>query len=97
MSGRDYARGPGRRRWAKPKRRLDTVDDLLSDVLGPEPCTYTRTPYGDVQVINPGVCGICHKSRHRDIPHHAFEPDRASLATARRLGWPLPPAQEPLL
>lgn len=60
------------------------------------PTEYVSTPYGVVLVRNPNVCGICHRPRHRDLPHHSFLPDEARPKEARRLGWPTPPTQEQL-
>ena len=76
-----------------------------SDPLVPGPCPlheplptfFKPMPYGPDHVVNPNVCGICHKSRHRDTPHHDFEAAAASVEYATRAGWPLPTNQEPLL
>lgn len=61
----------------------------------PQPTYYKPMPYGPDHVVNPNVCGICHKSRHRDTPHHDFEAAAASVEYATRAGWPLPTNQEP--
>ena len=63
----------------------------------PQPTYYKPMPYGPDHVVNPNVCGICHKSRHRDTPHHDFEAAAASVEYATRAGWPLPTNQEPML
>ena len=76
-----------------------------SDPLVPGPCplheplpTYFKPmPYGPDHVVNPNVCDICRKSRHRDTPHHDFEAALASVEYATRAGWPLPTNQEPML
>ena len=62
-----------------------------------EPTYFKPMPYGPDHVVNPNVCGICHKSRHRDTPHHDFEAAAASVEYATRAGWPLPTNQEPML
>ena len=63
----------------------------------PLPTYFKPMPYGPDHVVNPNVCGICHKSRHRDTPHHDFEAAAASVEYATRAGWPLPTNQEPML
>ena len=63
----------------------------------PQPTYFKPMPYGPDHVVNPNVCGICHKSRHRDTPHHDFEAAAASVEYATRAGWPLPTNQEPML
>ena len=63
----------------------------------PQPTYFKPMPYGPDHVVNPNVCGICHKPLHRDTPHHDFEAAAASVEYATRAGWPLPTNQEPLL
>lgn len=63
----------------------------------PQPTYFKPMPYGPDHVVNPNVCGICHKPRHRDTPHHDFEPAASSVEYAERAGWPLPTNQEPIL
>ena len=90
---------------APEAKRSPSGCTCYSDALGAVPCplhepqpTYFKPmPYGPDHVVNPNVCGICHKSRHRDTPHHAFEAAAASVEYATRAGWPLPTNQEPML
>lgn len=99
MSDREkYVMGPGRRRRGSTRPKpIHSVDELLADVLGPEPTRWVKLANGRLVVENPAVCGICHRRRHRDTAHHAFMPDRAYPEMAERIGWPLPPNQDPML
>lgn len=64
----------------------------------PAPTYWLEMPEGTPpHVANPNVCDICRLAPHRDTAHHRFESARASIAWARKLGWPLPPDQEFLL
>ena len=64
----------------------------------PQPTYFIAMPDGTPpHVANPNVCDICRLAPHRDTAHHRFESARASIAWARKLGWPLPPDQEFLL
>lgn len=97
MSDRDkYILGGGyrrRRRSTRSRKPITTVDELLVDILGASPTRFVELASGQVMVENPNVCGICHKGRHRDTAHHAFEADRAFPNQAAALGWPLPPPE----
>ena len=73
---------------------LAAVDCPLHE---PQPTYFKPMPYGPDHVVNPNVCGICHKPLHRDTPHHDFEAAAASVEYATRAGWPLPTNQEPML
>lgn len=75
----------------------DALVPVACPLHEPTPTYFKPMPYGPDHVVNPNVCGICRKPRHRDTPHHAFEAAAASVEYATRAGWPLPTNQEPML
>lgn len=95
----EYFRGPDpykpRRRWSKPKSVADEAAAFLA-VVNPVSTWWKQLPAGRV-LVNPNLCLVCHQGPHTDTPHHEFIPDEASEDDARRLGWPMPNTQEPLL
>ena len=58
---------------------------------------WLETRRGTALVVNPNECGICHRDPHPTTRHHAFEPAQARPDRAAALGWPMPPAQPPLM
>lgn len=99
MSHREqFVMGPGRgrRRRRLPSKPVTATPSPVLYSYEPLPTEYRLTAHGVLLVANPNKCLICHKLRHGDTPHHAFEPELATLDAARSLGWPLPPNQEQL-
>ena len=100
MSDRSkYMLGPGPR----PRRRrspaaTDHAFQAITSHSNDTPTYWLSTIAAGVRtdlVVNPNTCEICHKRPHSPTPHHAFQPDRLPEATARRLGWPIPPKGAP--
>ena len=86
MSDNPFARGPA------PRQGRYTTPPASSAAELEQP-TYWVDP-GRTLIANPNVCEVCHKAPHSATSHHEFAPDRAPVAWAARLGWPLPPQEE---
>lgn len=89
-----YLRGPGPRHL-RPKSPPPAPP--AAPVERPVQPTYWLQTVNDALVVNPNVCEVCHCPPHPATAHHAFEPDRATPAMAKKLGWPLPAPIERLI
>lgn len=94
MGREQYIRGPGRRR-TQSKASAETNKAFAQIVAhyDDEPTYLLTTTVRGVRVVlvvNPNICEICHGRRHSPTRHHTFEPDRATVEMARRVGWTIP-------